>query len=354
MPTDRRYRAVDGQDRLPRSSRRLRTGLLAFVAVVVAGTLGYLGFGFPPLEALFQTIITVTTVGFGEVRHFSAGEEIFTIILILAGVGTAAYTFSVLVEMFVEGYLADEFGRRRMKRQITQMDNHVVLCGWGRVGRAIAQSLSMLDDDVVVVDQSPDRIATVDGPAVCGDATDEQVLLAAGLQRARVLITALNGDADNLYVTLTGRSLCPDLFIVSRTASESAVAKLLQAGADRVVNPQELGGAHMAALARQPQVAEFLDVVMHAGNLEFRLEQIDVHPDSSLVGQTLRSARVHARTGALVLALRHPEEPFQTNPPPEATVTRGDVLVAIGNVEQIQALRALALDGATPGAPREP
>jgi voltage-gated potassium channel len=254
------------------------------------------------------------------VHKFSAGQQVFTIVLILTGVGTVAYTFSMLVETLVEGYLADEFGRRRMRRQINGMRDHVVVCGWGRVGRA-----------------------TVAGPSVCGDATDEEVLRAAGIERARVLITALNGDAENLYVALTGRSMRNDLFIVSRTASDAAVPKLLQAGADRVVNPQDLGGARMAALAVQPHVAEFLDVVMHDGSLEFRLQEIDVPAASPLAGQTLRSARVHARTGVLVLAVRHPGQDFRTNPPPEEQISGGDVMVVIGNTGQVASLRALAL-----------
>ena len=309
----------------------------------MGGTIGYVAFGYSVLDAVFQTVITVTTVGFGGVHKFSAGQQVFTIVLIVTGVGTVAYTFSMLVETLVEGYLADEFGRRRMGRQINGMRDHVVVCGWGRVGRSIARYLLAGDADVVVVDSSAERIATVDGPAVCGDATDEEVLRAAGIDRARVLITALNGDAENLYVALTGRSMRPDLFIVSRIASDAAVAKLIQAGADRVVNPQDLGGARMAALAVQPHVAEFLDVVMHDGSLEFRLEQIDVPADSALVGQTLRSARVHARTGALVLAVRHPGQEFRTNPPPEEQIGDGDVLVVIGNTGQIESLRSLAL-----------
>jgi voltage-gated potassium channel len=333
----------DGPGRTGRTARRLRAGLIGLLVVLAAGTAGYAAFGYPLLDAVFQTVITVTTVGFGEVRRFGPGQEAFTILLILGGVGTAAYTFSVLVETLVEGQLAGEFGRRRMERQIRQMRDHVVLCGWGRVGRAIARYLRASDTHVVVVDISPERVATVAGPAVCGDATDEDVLRAAGIDRARVLITALNADADNLYVTLTGRSMRPDLFIVARTASESAVTKLLQAGANRVVNPQELGGIRMAALAAQPHVAEFLEVVMHDGSLEFRLEQIEVPARSPLAGQTLRSAQVHARTGALVLALRHPGEAFRTNPPPEAQIRQGDVLVVIGNAGQISALRSLAL-----------
>lgn len=348
MPISMRY-GKDAGGRQIRTAKRLRSGLIGLLVVVVAGTVGFVLFGYGVIDAIFQTIITVTTVGFGEVHPFGTGQELFTIILIVTGVGTAAYTFSVMIETLVEGYLGDEFGRRRMERQIKEMRNHVVLCGWGRVGQAIARYLLTSNDDVVVVDASAERIATVGGPAIFGDATDEDVLRAAGIDRARVLITALNGDADNLYVTLTGRSMRPDLFIVSRIASESAAAKLIQAGADRVVNPQDLGGARMAALAVQPHVAEFLDVVMHDGSLEFRLEQVEVPAHSPLVGQTLRSARVHAQTGALVLALRHPGEAFRTNPPPEAEVEGGDVLVVIGNVQQIESLRSLAAIEEHPG-----
>ncbi len=324
------------------ATKRLRSGILALLVVLVIGTLGYVAFGYSVLDACFQTVITVTTVGFGEVHRFGSGEKIFTIVIIFAGVGTAGYTFSVLVESFIEDYFADALRRRRMERKINAMRDHVILCGWGRVGQAIAHYLNTASADVVVIDSDEGRLASVNGPYVRGDATDEDILRSAGVMRARVLITALNADADNLYVTLTGRSMHPDLFIVSRTATESAVPKLLQAGADRTVNPQDLGGARMAALAIQPHVAEFLDVVMHDGSLEFRLEQVDVPRDSPIVGHTLRSARVHAHTGALVLALRHPGEEFRTNPPPEAEVRSGDVLIVIGNATQVDALRTLA------------
>lgn len=241
-----------------------------------------------------------------------------------------------------------------MDRQISQMTDHVIVCGWGRVGQAIARYLRTSSVDVLVIDAAQERIATVDGAYICGDATNEEVLRSAGIDRARVLITALNGDAENLYVTLTARSMCPDLFIVSRTASQSAVAKLRQAGANRVVNPQDLGGTRMAALSVHPHVAEFLDVVMHDGSLEFRLEQIDIPGESPLVGQSLRSARVHAITGVLVLAMRHPGENFRTNPPPEAEIEAGDVLVVIGNSNQLDSIRALALGSDIPTAALEP
>jgi voltage-gated potassium channel len=320
----------------------LEASLAALVVVFAAGTIGYIAFGYGFLDAMFQTITTVTTGGFGEVHPFSAGEKVFTVVLILVGVGTAAYGLSVLIEFFVDGYLGGTFRRRRMERQIKAMRDHVIVCGWGRVGTAIAHNLKAHDTGVVVIDTAPERIATVEGPFVLGDATDEEVLRSAGIERARSLITALNADADNLYVTLTGRSMRPDLFIVARAASAAAVAKLIQAGADRVVNPQDLGGARMAALAVQPHVAEFLDVVMHDGSLEFRLEQVEVPRHSALAGQTHRSARIHDQTGTLVLAMREPGGDFRTNPPPTAEIVAGEILIVIGDAGQVTRLRELA------------
>jgi voltage-gated potassium channel len=322
------------------------------VVIVAIGTVVFVGFGFSPLDALFQTVITVTTVGFGEIHPFTPGEEGFTIGLILVGVGTAAYALSVLIEFFIEGYLGGSVRRKRMESRINAMRDHVILCGWGRVGRAIAHNLRAYESEVVVVDNSLERIATVPGPSVCGDATDEDVLRAAGLDRARVMVTALQADADNLYVTLTARSMCPGLFIVARAGTEQAVPKLIQAGANRVVNPQDLGGARMAALAVQPHVAEFLDVVMHDGSLEFRLEQVDVPAGSPLAGRTLRETRIHDLTGTLVLAMREPGGGFRTNPSPVAEIVAGEVLIVIGDESQVARLRAL-MSGAlqVPGIP---
>lgn len=322
--------------------RRLWVALGLLLLVMVIGVAGYTAFGYSLLDAVFQTVTTVTTDGFGEVHRFGAGQKAFTIALVLLGVSTAAYSAGVLIEFFVEGYLGGAFRRRRMEKEVRSMQDHVIVCGWGRVGTSIARFLRADAADVVVVDSSHERLASVDGPYVQGDATDEDVLRAAGIDRARVLITALNADADNLYVTLTGRSMRPDLFIVSRAATKPAVAKLHQAGADRVVDPQELGGARMAALALQPHVAEFLDVVMHEGGVDFRLEQVEVPAGSPLAGQSLRSSRLHDRTGTLVLAMREPNSTFRTNPPPEAEIVAGEVLIVIGDANQVDRLRALA------------
>jgi voltage-gated potassium channel len=321
--------------------RRLRFGLAALVGILVFGTLGYVAFGFPLLDAIYQTVTTVATVGFREVHPLSSGGQIFTIVLILVGVGTVLYSFTVLLEGVVEGQIQEVLGRRRMDRRIARIAGHVIVCGFGRVGRNLAHFVTGAGQDVVLIDNDPDRAAIAEETGVLvvrGDATSDEVLKEAGIERARVLVTTLTTDADNLFVTLTARSVRPDLFIVARARIESSEAKLTQAGADRVVNPQGIGGARMAAFVLQPHVAEFLDVVMHDGSLEFRLEEVAVPQGSPLAGRSLREAHIRDSTGALILALRESGGGFTTNPPPETVLEAGQILIAIGTEVQLKAL----------------
>lgn len=319
--------------------RRIRRALLALVAVIVLGTIGYVALGFTVLEALYQTVTTVTTVGFREVRPLTPAGELFTIGLILVGVGTALYTFGVLLEALVEGHLRAHLGRRRMDRAIGRMTGHVIVCGWGRVGAASVAYLDTLGEQVVVVDRAPERLRGLDRPTVLGDVTDDAVLAAAGIERARALIAALDTDADNVYVTLSSRALRPDLVIIARARNESSKSKLLRAGADRVTNPQLIGGRRMAAFALQPHVAEFLDVVMHEDALEYRIEEFPVAQRSPLLGVTLRAADLRATTGALLLALRQPSGRFLANPGTDTVIEADAVLIALGTPEQLNGVR---------------
>jgi len=322
----------------------VRLAILAVVVVLGAGTLGFsLIFHVRPLQALFDTVTVVSTLGYRQVPD-TTGEEVFVIALILLGVSTVLYAFGVVLEALLEGGLRDLFGRRRMERKIAGMSGHVIVCGWGRVGRAIADNLGS-DQELVVVDTDPVRVAEVPFPTVLGDATDDAVLEEAGIQRCRALVAAVSSDADNLYLTLSGRTLRPDLFIVARARIASSEDKLLRAGANRVVNPQAIGGARMAAFVLQPHVTEFLDVVMHGTDVEFRLEEVELTPGSPIGGQTLRDAHVRDRTGALVLALRDPHGAFTTNPPPETVMQAGHILIAIGTPTQLAALENLVAGG---------
>jgi voltage-gated potassium channel len=210
------------------------------------------------------------------------------------------------------------------------------------VGRAVAEFLSNAGRDVVVIDRDPTRLDAIEYPVVQGDVTDDDVLRQAGIDRAATLVAALDTDADNLYVTVAGKSMRPDLQIIARARNESSEPKLVRAGADRVVNPQQLGGDRMASFVTQPHVVDFIDVVMHDGSLKFRLEDLTVMRGSPLAGGTLRSSHLRDRTGALVLAIRRPDGSFVTNPSPEQVIDVDDVLISVGTDEQLGTLSHFA------------
>jgi voltage-gated potassium channel len=280
----------------------------------------------------------VTTVGFRELHEFSELEQWFTIVLIIAGVSAALYTLTLTMQVVVEGQLREFVGRRRMDRKIADMHDHVIVCGWGRVGRSVAADLQQSGKQVVVIDVNPARVADLHLPTVVGDATLDSTLRAAGIERAAALIASLDGDADNLFVTLSSRALRSELFIVARAREESSVAKLSHAGADRVVNPQELGAARMAAFVARPHVAEFVDVVMHDRSMEFRMQEVEVPAGSPLAGMSLRDADLRRRAGVLVLALRDVDGTFNTNPDPDTEIVPHQVIIAVGTDEALATL----------------
>ncbi len=331
------------------SLRRIKTALLALAAVTIFGTVGYLLLGFTPLEALYQTVTTVATVGFREVRPLSPAGQLFTIVLIVVGVGTVLYNLSVILEAVTEGHLREHLERRRMDKDIAAMTGHVIICGYGRVGRAAAEFLAASGHQVVVVDNDAARLENLSHGLdhhLCGDVTDDDVLRQAGIDRARALIAALDTDTDTVYVTLSARAIRPDLVIISRARTTEAKAKMLLAGASRAINPQRIGGRRMAVFALQPDVAEFLDVVMHDEDLDFRIQQVLVGEDSHLVGRSLGELRVQEQTGALLLAIRRgPGEPFEPHPAEDLVVPPGAVLIALGTPDELEEISRLGRVG---------
>ncbi|HEY2299593.1 MAG TPA: potassium channel protein [Jatrophihabitans sp.] len=335
--------------------RRIWTALGALLIVLLIGTVGYVLLGFGLLDAIYQTVTTVTTVGFREVRPLSSSGKVFTIAIILAGVGTALYALTQLLEAIVEGHLQQHMEARRMDRAIARMHDHVIICGWGRVGRAVATHLVSTDQHAVVVDRDPSRLEGVGFPHVLGDISDDEVLISAGVHRARALVAAIDTDADNVYVTLSTRALRPDITIIARARSEESTAKLLRAGADRVVNPQLIGGRRMAAFALQPDVAEFLDVVMHDESLDFRIEQIEVGATSVLCDRTVGESALPKRTGVVLLALRRTASAaFEPNPSDQAVIQARTIFIALGTPAQLHALRQLAAEPESTPVPARP
>ena len=321
---------------------RIRIAVLALAGVTVFGTVGYLLLGFTLLEASYQTVTTVATVGFREVRPLSPAGQVFTMVLIVVGVGTVLYNLGVILEAVTEGHLRQTMEERRMSKDIGALSGHVIVCGYGRVGRSASDFLRSTGEQVVVVDNDPERFTDLDPavPRVIGDVTRDEVLRAAGLATARAVVVCLESDADTVYTTLSARALRPDVVIVARARTTGSKAKLELAGANRAVNPQRIGGRRLAAFALQPDVAEFLDVVMHEDTLDWRIQQVPVPAGSALVGCTVGDAR--ERTGVLPLAVRRSRDAgLEANPAADLALPAGAVLIVLGTQAELAALCGL-------------
>lgn len=317
---------------------RVRIALAMFGAIIVIGTIGYRLFGMAWIDAAYQTVTTITTVGFREVQPFGTGEKWFTMAIIVTGVSTALYTLTLMVQVVVEGQFREFVGRRRMDKRIADMRGHVIVCGWGRVGRAVAHDLARSGRSIVVVDIDPGRLVGVPYPTIVGDVTLDATLRAAGVEHAQALVAALQADAENLFVTLSSRAMNPGLFIVARARADESIDKLSRAGADRVVNPQELGAARMASFVVQPNVAEFVDVVMHERSMDFRMQEVQITAGSRLAGISLREANLRQEAGVLVLAVRTDDGAFTTNPDPDLVIHPGNVIIAVGTADALMLL----------------
>lgn len=318
--------------------RRVRIGVGMLGGVTVIGVVGYLLLGLSRFDALYMTVITITTVGFseiGEPDQITATYQTFTLLLALFGVGTALYTLGVSFEALVEGSINDGLQIRRGLRMIDKMSDHIIVVGNGRVGQAIVHYVGRHGAEVVLVDREPQPDSA--WPVVIGDATEDQTLRDAGIDRATTLIAALDADADNVYVTLSARSLNPDLHIVARTDHQHNEPKFFQAGADRVVNPYEIGGSRMGALALHPSLAEFLDEVLHDESHGVTVAEIEVPADSSAVGKPLGDL-IGSSGQPLVIALRDAKHGYVANPAPSMPVPEGTVLVVLGSDADVAAL----------------
>lgn len=325
--------------------RRLVVAAAVLLSLLALGTVGYHFIeGWSLLDSLYMTVITIATVGFGEVHRLSSEGRVFTMILVIAGVGALGFSLGTFIDFWVEGHLRGILEGRRMQSQIEDLDKHYIIAGLGRVGIVVARSLAEEGCAFVAIDSSTEaaEFAHQEGWLVVrGDATDEETLLAAGIDRARGLVTALDTDADNTFVTLTARTLNPDVFIVARSSAESAEPKLKKAGANRVMTPTVVGGRRLASMALHPVVADYLDIVSHGGEMEFRLEEIDVPRGSRVAGRTVGDLRIRHTTGAFIMAIRRAGGELDSQPGAGTELAEGDRLVAFGTHSQLSALQKL-------------
>ncbi len=322
----------------------LAVGLLGLVTI--GGTFGYMiveGWSF--WDSLYMTVITVTTVGYREVHVLSRAGEAFTMLLLIGGVGTALYTFTLLATVVVEGGLHLRLEQRRIRRMIERLDQHFIVCGYGRIGSVVAEELKRQGIPFVIVERDPERVHEIIAAgmlAVEADASREEVLQRLGVERARGFIAAVGTDAENVYAVLTARVLAPNLFIVGRAETDDAERKLLRAGANRVVSPYHIGAIHMAQTALRPAVVDFVQLATGAGNLDLSIEQVRIVAGSSLAARSLIDANLRQRFGVIVVGIERSGGQLEFNPAPESVMQAGDQLLVLGAGSNLRDLEGLA------------
>jgi voltage-gated potassium channel len=332
---------------MARTNRRFLPIILIPILVASVGVVGYVLIeGWSLNDALFMTIITLTTVGFGEVRPLTIAGRWFTVALILLGVGSVVYSLSVAAEYLLSADVGRRLWRRRMQNTIDKMADHVIVIGYGRVGQSTVEALTDGSSGIALIEHEEDAIqhAIDDGLTILqGDATDDHVLQAAGIERARTLIVCTGDTAANLFIVLSARVLNPNLRIIAR-GDVASQAKLRRAGADRVVSPYQIGGKYMANIALRPHVTDFLDVVTLDDGLELWLEEITIDDRSKIVGQTVGQVNVRQRTGVTLVAILRRESREMVTPVPDTRLKAGDKLIVLGSRPQLADLELLAAD----------
>ncbi len=340
-----------GYNQLPMNkvlrNRLLYSILIAWLLFAIS-VIGYLWIeDFTLSEALYMTMITLSTVGFGEVKPLSPEGRIFTAIIILIGIVVIAILFSILTEYIIAGELTGTLKKKRMNKKISSLKDHYIICGYGRIGEHVALELNNLKQPFVVIDQDKAAIEhceNADFIYLEGDATNDEVLLQAGITNAVGLVAALNSDADNVFVVLSARSLNPTLTIVARSTQEATEHKLRKAGANRVVSPYNMAGYRIVNQLIRPHVTFLLDIAMRSQGLDLLLDEIEIAEHSLLIGQSIHEANLRARTGANVLTILRGEDHQVVDWSPNLEFQARDMLIVIGKPEELRRLAVLSGD----------
>ncbi len=327
--------------------RRLKVAVGVFVTLLVTGVIGYrviAGVSF--LDALYMTVITVSTVGYREIVDLDPAGQILTIFVIAGGVVTVSYTALTGAEFIIEGHLRRIVEQGRMDREIARLDQHIIIAGFGRVGRHLAQALEDEGESFVIIDNVDAKDSEVDNLGylhVFGDATEEHVLEEAGIERARAVVATVNADAENVLITLTVKGMTPGCLVIARAKADENERKLERAGADRVIAPSSMGGQRIAQILTRPAVSDFLDG-LGTGIVDYTLEEIPLLRGCSLVGKTLVDARIRETHNCTVVAVRHVGElRLDTHPEASRPLVEGEVLVVMGSGDDVRTMRELFL-----------
>jgi len=324
-------------------SRKLRYSLMMLAALVAFGTIGYYFFEHMPIfDAFYMTIITISTVGFSEIVPLTKVGRSITVVIIILGISVGTYTVGIIVQWLVGGELQKIFGRRKLQKQIADLKNHFIVCGFGRIGHIICKELFEDGIKFVVIEQDSavtEELISLKYLCLEMDATSEDALLAGGIMNARGLVTAVNSDANNVFITLTAKGLRPDIFVLARSSEERNEEKLIKAGATRVVSPYLIGARRMAHVLKRPTVVDFLDIATMGNHLGLIMEEAEVAQKSGFIGKNLIESRLRQEFGVIIVAIKKASGQMVFNPAPSEKLEAGDVIVVIGQKEDLKRMR---------------
>jgi voltage-gated potassium channel len=329
-------------------SRLARRFLFLVSAVLVTLAIGTVGFvvvaGYPPFDAFYMTLTTMTTVGYQEIHPLGQAGRIFNSFLIVFGVTTIFIAIGAMTQTIIEQEFGEVFGKRRNKRMIDKLKDHYIVCGYGRVGRGAAAELQHAHVPLVVVDMNPERVEMAISAgmlAVAADSTRDETLRHLGIDRARGLVAALATDADNLFVLLSAKGLNRKIYVAVRAAEESAEEKMRRAGADAVFAPYSITGHRLAQALLRPHVVQFLDFTTHDIGMDVSIEQVRVSESSEVVSKTIKEMQLSRDLGVIVMAIRKSDGKMLFNPPADTAVHGGDYLIVMGQLQKLRALESL-------------
>lgn len=316
--------------------------VLALVALVMGGALGYVLIeDWDLIDSLYMTVITLATIGYGEVHSLSRIGRIYTMFLIMVGVGFLGYLGAAIIQFMVEGRIRAILGRKRLDRKIEKLRNHYIVCGYGRIGRVLCAHIRHKPLDLVVIEKDEKLVQAMeedDIPYIWGDSADETILTKAGIQRARGLVAALGTDIDNVFLVLTARQLKPDLFIMARATHKESQKKLMAAGATSVVSPNEIGATSMAQRIIRPTVTSFLDFALTYQRKDIQMEEIPVSEKSRLVNVMLKDSRIRQDFNLIIIAIKNENGEMNFNPSFETRIEAGSTVIAVGQTENLLGL----------------
>jgi voltage-gated potassium channel len=323
-------------------TRHLIISISISILILAAGTIGYMTIeGWPFIDAFYMTVITISTVGFKEVNQVGEAGRIFTIFLVFSGVGFTLYVAAAVVQFMVEGRIRVIMGRRRLDKKIDRLKNHYIVCGYGRIGRVLCRHLKRANIDIAVIENDAEQIAAMDKDGVLylvGEATDENNLIKAGIERAKGVVAALATDTDNVYLVLTARQLVPELLIMARASQETAKIKLRLAGANFVESPYEMGAVSMAHRIIRPTVTSFLDLAFAHKRKDIQMEEIPVSHASELVNVQLKDSGIRQNYNLIIIAIKKSDGNMLFNPSYEAVIAPNDTVIAVGESDNLQKL----------------